>query len=84
MTLIDIIDCFSQGIIICTGTISLYFMASQNPKTRMYAALIGLSGEPLWLTTAIINQQYGIMVLCFVYGINWARCAYLNWKVLNP
>lgn len=82
MQYIEIIDIISQCIITCTGFFSLYLMASQNPKTRMYAGIVGLAGEPFWLATAIINHQWGVVLLCIVYGINWARIAYSNWKTL--
>ena len=81
--MIDMIDWMSQAIITCTGFCSLYLMASQDPKARMWGGIIGLSGEPFWLITATINQQYGVMALCFVYGINWARVAYSNYKEVS-
>lgn len=81
--MIETIDIVSQIIITCTGFFSLYLMASQRCKVRMIAGLIGLAGEPFWLATAIINHQWGVVLLCVVYGVNWARIAYSNYKVLN-
>lgn len=80
---LEIIDWVSQAIITCTGFCSLYLMASQEARVRMWGGIIGLSGEPFWLVTATINDQYGVMALCFVYGVNWARVAFSNWRASN-
>lgn len=77
------LDIFCQVVITICGFTSLYLLASQDPKIRMYAGIVGLIGEPFWLTTTLINGQYGIVVLCFVYGVNWIRVVYSNWKVIN-
>jgi hypothetical protein len=81
--MIEVIDYSSQAIITCTGFLSLYLLASQDAKVRMYAGLVGLFGEPFWFTTAYINEQWGIMLLVFVYGVNWVRVVYSNYKVID-
>jgi hypothetical protein len=40
-------------------------------------------GEPFWFFTAFVNGQYGIMLLVFVYGVNWGRLIYSNYKVMG-
>lgn len=74
------LDAFAQTVITCTGCTSLYLLASQSPRVRMWGAIVGLIGEPFWLTTAWINEQAGIVLLAFVYGVNWTRIAFYNWK----
>lgn len=81
MLLIEILDYASQAVITCTGFLSLYLMASQEAKVRMYAGLVGLFGEPFWFFTAYINEQYGILVLVLIYGVNWIRLTYSNYRV---
>lgn len=83
MSLIEILDIGSQIVITCTGFFSLYLMASQSARTRMWGGVVGLAGEPFWLTTAIINHQWGVIILCFVFGYNWARVVYSNYKNLG-
>jgi nicotinamide riboside transporter PnuC len=78
--MLEILDYTSQAIITFTGFTSLYLMASQDPRMRYYAGLVGLFGEPFWFFTAWVNAQYGVMMLVLVYGVNWARLAYFNWK----
>ena len=79
--MIEILDYVSQAIITCTGFLSLYLMASQDPRTRFYAGCVGMFREPFWFFTAWVNGQYGIMLLVFVYGVNWGRLMYSNYKV---
>ena len=83
MSVIDLFDYFSQLVITVTGCSAMYLLASQDPRTRMYAGIIGFAGEPFWLATALINEQWGIVALVFVYGVNWARVAYSNYVVLE-
>lgn len=80
---IEFIDYFCQAVITCTGVTSLYLMGGQTARIRMWGGIVGLIGEPFWLTTASINQQYGIMVLCVVYGIAWIRVVWKNWEAEN-
>ena len=78
--MIEIIDWLSQTVIIFTGIGSIYLVSSQHAKTRMYAGIIGLIGEPFWLTTALINGQWGLVILVVAYGINWSRVFWKNYK----
>jgi hypothetical protein len=80
---IQYLDWFSQFVITCTGFLSLYLMASQDPRTRFYAGCVGLFGEPFWFFTAFVNGQFGVMALVFVYGVNWVRLVYSNYKVME-
>jgi len=77
--MIDIIDYSCQAAVTCTGFFSLYLLASQDARVRMYAGIVGMIGEPFWLTTAIINEQWGILPLVVVYGVNWVRVIHSNY-----
>ena len=65
------------GLTIC-GLTAVYLAASQDRKMRMWAGIMGLAGEPFWLTTAILNKQIGIVVLAFVYAYGWYRMIQSN------
>ena len=77
--MIDIIDYSCQAAVTCTGFLSLYLLASQEAKTRMHAGIVGMIGEPFWLATAIINEQWGILPLVVIYGVNWVRIINSNY-----
>jgi len=77
------VDILCQVILVFTGCGSLYLMASQQAEHRMWAALIGLLGEPFWLTTAFINGQWGVVALACVYGASWFRVFLSNRRAYN-
>ena len=86
MLSIEILDYISQAILTCCGIGSLYFMASTDARKRLLAGCIGLFGEPFWFATAYINDQYGVMLLVFIYGTGWLRVVWTNYKEVygNP
>jgi len=79
MSSIEMFDYISQAILTCCGIGSLYFMASKDAHKRLLAGCIGLFGEPFWFATAYINDQYGVMLLVFVYGAGWLRVVWTNY-----
>jgi len=78
------IDLFCQIVITICGCSSIYLLASQDAQTRMVAGIIGLIGEPFWFATAYMNEQYGILILVFVYGVSWARLVWSNYLEVYP
>lgn len=76
---LEVLDYGFQTAITITGFFSLYFLASQEASVRMKAGIIGLIGEPFWFSTALINEQYAILPLVLVYGINWIRVVHSNY-----
>lgn len=77
-----VIDIIAQCVITVTGFTSLYLMASQAPRTRMYGGMVGLAGEPFWLLTAYLHEQWGVVALAIVYAVNWYRVVRKNASVL--
>lgn len=76
---VELFDYMCQAILTCCGIGSLYFMASKDARKRLLAGSIGLLGEPFWFATAYINDQYGVMILVFVYGAGWIRVVWTNY-----
>jgi len=83
ISITPLLDLIAQVVIIFTGIFSVYFMSSPDAKKRRNGAAIGLIGEPFWLTTAIMNGQPGVIVLVVIYGINWTRAFYVNYKIVK-
>ena len=73
MALADALNLLCQVIIPVTGLTAMYLVASDSPRRRMWAGIVGLSGEPFWITTAALAEQWGIVVLAFVYTVSWWR-----------
>ncbi|MEM1153088.1 MAG: hypothetical protein AAGI44_03050 [Pseudomonadota bacterium] len=73
----ELIDTICQIWISMTGITAMTLAASQQAKRRMYAGIFGLLGEPAWITTSVIAQQWGVMVLALVYAFSWF-CVFLS------
>ena len=74
------IEIISQAIIAITGIIAVFLSGSLNPRIRMYAGISGLLGEPFWFITSYLNNQWGIIILTFIYAIGWGRVFYKNYE----
>jgi len=73
-------DQIAQIVVFFTGVSSLWCLASQDPKYRMWGGLIALIGEPFWFITTYTNKQWGIVILVFIYAANYLRIWYKNWQ----
>ena len=67
-----------QGIIFLTGCVALG-MLSQNKPWMRWGYIIGLIGQPFWLYTTIVSQQYGITAMAFVYAFLYGLGIYNYW-----
>lgn len=76
------LDFIAQIAIIITGLASMYLIASQEAKTRMYAAILGMAGEPFWIITALIAEQWGVIILAVIHAATWARVFWKNYRSL--
>ena len=71
-----------QFAIAATGVTAIWLTQSKNERTRRFACLFGLAGQPFWFAAAIAAEQWGIVVLCCFYTVAWARGVWNNW--LSP
>ena len=79
---LQVIDIVANIGILSTGLVAVYLTASQKPRVRMIAGWFGLAGEPFWFTTALINEQWGVLILAFVYAGMWWRVIQTNKAVI--
>ena len=68
-----------QIAIAATGVTAIWLTQSKNSKTRRFACLFGLAGQPFWFWSAVEAEQWGIFVLCCFYTLAWARGVKTNW-----
>lgn len=80
---IETISFICQIMIPFTGLTAVYLIASQEPRTRMWAGIFGLAGEPFWLTSAWLANQWGIMILAFFYAYSYWRVFDINRKAMQ-
>lgn len=68
-----------QIAIACTGCTAIYLANDHRPGWRRWASVFGLCGQPFWFYSALIAQQWGILLLTFFYTFAWWRGFRNNW-----
>lgn len=61
------------------GVTAIWLSQDANPDRRRYACLFGLAGQPFWFYSAYSAEQWGILVLCFLYTWAWFKGVRSNW-----
>lgn len=61
------------------GVIAVWLSQSPDEGKRRYACIFGLAGQPFWFWAAFSTKQWGILALCFLYTVSWARGFKLSW-----
>ena len=69
----------AQFAIALLGVTAIFLSQSGNHQQRKFACLFGLAGQPFWFWSAIIAEQWGIVLLCCFYTVAWARGVKSNW-----
>lgn len=54
---------------------------SQDPRRQRqrWACVLGLAAQPAWFWMAWKAEQWGVIVLVFLYGWCWLRGLYHHW-----
>ena len=72
------LDLIAQISISILGPAAIYLMGSKQERLRMWGGILGMCGEPFWLTTSILHDQWGIILMCFIYAPNYFRAFWNN------
>jgi hypothetical protein len=64
-----------QVMIMITGAGSIS-LVSRVDKYKKWGFILGLIGQPFWLYTTYIDEQWGIFVMSFVYLYSWSLGVY--------
>lgn len=62
-----------------TGVTAVFLTQSKRERWRRYACLFGMAGQPFWFASAISAQQWGVLILCSLYTVAWAKGVWSNW-----
>jgi len=73
------IDVALQSLIVCFGVCGLWLASSQRRRVRVYAGVLGLLAQPVWLLTFVLHDQPVMMLLCPLYAWCHARMIRNNW-----
>lgn len=57
---------------------------SNQAKTRRWASVLGLVGQPFWFYATWKAQQWGMFGLCFLYTWAWGKGFWNNWIMQWP
>ncbi len=60
------------------GITALWFVTQKKPWGR-WGYVLGMCAQPFWYYTAITKEQWGILVISFVYTGIWAKGFYTHW-----
>lgn len=58
-------------ILIVLFSCSAIYLVSQKHKYAKWGYLIGFIGQPLWLYTSFVTEQWGIFILSLFYMYSW-------------
>lgn len=61
------------------GLIALALAQSQSAARRRYAPIFGLAAQPFWVASALVSEQWGILILTLLYSAIWLRWAWTQW-----
>lgn len=72
-------DVASQVCIALAGLIAVRLSQDLRANWRRWACIPGLLGQPGWLYSTWVAQQYGIFLVCILYTYIWGESFYKNW-----
>jgi len=64
---VNTLETIAQIGISTLGILALFLVAQKNK----WGFVFGLASTPFWFITAIINRQWGIVILNIVYTVGW-------------
>lgn len=61
------------------GVTAVFLSQDSRESWRRWACVAGLLGQPFWFYATWKAGQWGILALCFVYALSWARGVRTYW-----
>ena len=72
----------SQIGIVFFGVIAAWLTQQGNESRKKYACIFGLIAQPFWFWSALSEDQWGILILSFVYTGVWL-IGFKNYWLVN-
>lgn len=69
----------TQLLIALFGLTSIWLAMGNQPTGRKWAPIIGLAGQPFWLSFAVDSAAWGLLALVAAYTAAYLRGIYLQW-----
>ena len=73
------LDILAQTDAFIFGVTAIILVSRKNK----WGFVAGLLGQPGWLITTVVHQQWGIFLLSLVYTFSWTYGFY-QWFIKNP
>ncbi|MFP3277281.1 MAG: hypothetical protein RXR52_41190 [Paraburkholderia sp.] len=70
-----------QIVISLCGALAVFLLQDRRVHWRRWACISGLAAQPFWFDMAWRAHQYGVLALCLVYAVSWARGSTVHWLV---
>lgn len=68
-----------QVVIAICGLASVWLSQDTRRDVQRFACIFGLVAQPFWFYACVKAEQWGIVLLTFVYFAGWARGFYNFW-----
>lgn len=72
------LDLISQIGIALFGVSAIYLVGLKS-RIKRWGFVCGLLGQPFWMYTTWVNEQWGIFGLTLVYGYSWYNGLKNHW-----
>lgn len=69
----------AQLFIAIFGVTAVALSQSAIAARRRWACIFGLLGQPAWFYAAWSTEQWGVLILCFLYTASWAKGLHTHW-----
>jgi hypothetical protein len=61
------------------GVTAVYLSQDTRASHRRWSSAAGLAGQPFWFFETITARQWGMVALCCLYTMVWARGFWSFW-----
>jgi len=61
------------------GVTAIWLSQASSLKSRKWAPVYGLAGQPFWIYATFSAEQWGIFVLSMFYTVAWMRGIKNHW-----
>jgi len=77
------IDTTLQCAILLMGAATVWLLCLKSPRWQRWGCAVGFAAEPFWLWSSWRNEQWGVFVLCWVYGAVYAVGWWRRWANIS-
>ena len=75
-----VLDMIAQAWLAVFGMAAIWFVGRREKWSRI-GFILGLSSQPAWIITSIMNEQWGILALSLWYTYSWIQGIYNNFSI---